>query len=146
MPRNARPGGFAQASDADRRSDGADGAARPTLSRMQAVEVARAVYDARRQRDRLFGEGLFADPAWDILLDTFVRTSAGRVQSVSAACIGAAAPATTALRHIALLEQAGLLERTRDPGDGRRVFLGLSEHGSRQMIRWLSMLGSDVLA
>ena len=36
---------------------------------------------------------------------------------------------TTVLRYLALLEQDGIIERTPDPSDGRRVFVKLTEHG-----------------
>jgi hypothetical protein len=52
---------------------------------------------ARRLRERLLPAGLFADPAWDMLLDLYAAEIEEQPVSVTSACIAAAAPATTAL-------------------------------------------------
>jgi hypothetical protein len=91
--------------------------------------IARHILKFRRTRDIVFGEGLFADPAWDMLLDLFVSAYDRRQVSVSSLCIAAAAPATTALRWITTLEQDGLIRRAADPRDGRRVHISLTDDG-----------------
>jgi hypothetical protein len=88
---------------------------------------------ARRMREHLFGHGLFADPAWDILLDLTAARLEGRPVAVSSLCIAAAVPATTALRWIKQLTDAGLLHRVADPEDGRRVFIELTDRAARAM-------------
>ena len=88
----------------------------------------------RRLRDRFFASGLFEDPAWDMLLDLFAAELEGSAVSVSSLCIAAAVAPTTALRWIARLTDAGLLERRPDPFDKRRVFMALSE-AARQGMR-----------
>ncbi|MFZ5707808.1 MAG: winged helix DNA-binding protein [Pseudomonadota bacterium] len=88
---------------------------------------------ARRMREHLFGHGLFADPAWDILLDLTAARLEGRAVAVSSLCIAAAVPATTALRWIKQLTDAGLLRRVADPEDGRRVFIELTDRAARAM-------------
>lgn len=88
---------------------------------------------ARRMREHLFGHGLFADPAWDILLDLTAARLEGRPVAVSSLCIAAAVPATTALRWIKQLTDAGLLRRVADPEDGRRVFIELTDRAARAM-------------
>lgn len=106
----------------------------------EAARRARAVYRARRARTQIFGTDadLFAEPAWDILLDLFVASAEGTPVSVSSACIAAAVPSTTALRWLATLETRGLLERTTDPADGRRCYLRLTETAQRRMQAWLA--------
>jgi DNA-binding MarR family transcriptional regulator len=98
-----------------------------------------ALYRARRARESSFGDhgDLFGEPAWDTLLDLFVAREAGRRVSVSSACIAADVPATTALRWLSLLEQRGLVERCADSGDGRRIYIGLSDTAHALMCRWL---------
>jgi hypothetical protein len=91
------------------------------------VSLARNIYRFRRRRERTFGKDLFADPAWDLLLDLFIAGREGREISVSSACIAANAPATTALRWICQLEREGLISRALDPGDGRRSHLHLTD-------------------
>lgn len=108
----------------------------PLLASSPAVTDANAIRDiirARRLREDLFGEGLFADPAWDILLDLMAARIEGRPVAVSSLCIAAAVPATTALRWIKQLTAAGLLHRVADPDDGRRVFIELTERAATAM-------------
>ena len=104
------------------------------------LAAARRAYEARRARQRLFGERLFADPSWDIMLDLFIARLEGSRVSVSSACIGAAAPTSTALRHIAHLEQVGLLSRRPHPSDARSTFLELTEEGMAKMTAFFSRL------
>lgn len=81
----------------------------------------------RRMRATHFAEELFADPAWDMLLDLFAADLEGRRVSVSSLCIAAAVPGTTALRWIGSMVDAGLFERYDDPADRRRAFISLSD-------------------
>jgi hypothetical protein len=94
-----------------------------------AVEAAqiRAIIRARRMRDHFFRAELFADPAWDMLLDLMAaRLERNRV-AVSSLCIAAAVPPTTALRWIKTLCDQGVFVRVADPEDGRRVFIELAD-------------------
>lgn len=63
-------------------------------------EAVRSVIRARRLRARYFAEELFADPAWDMLLDLLQAEIAHLRVPVSSLCIAAAVPATTALRWL----------------------------------------------
>jgi DNA-binding MarR family transcriptional regulator len=101
------------------------------------ARIARHYLLARRRRERLFPEGLFADPAWDILLDLFACEAEGRRLSVSDACLAANVPPTTALRWLAQLEARGLVERQPDPADGRRVFVTLRTPARDAVLEWL---------
>ncbi|HYC94604.1 MAG TPA: MarR family winged helix-turn-helix transcriptional regulator [Sphingomicrobium sp.] len=89
----------------------------------------RAILKMRRNRAKFFKSDLFADPAWDILLELFAAELGQQRVSVTSACLGAAVPATTALRWIGQLESQGLLGRRQDPMDARRQFLMLSQKG-----------------
>ena len=91
---------------------------------------ARRILQFRRARELRFPSGIFADPAWDMMLDLFVQEGAGRDTSVSSACGAAAVPATTALRHLAQLEHEGLVERRASPSDRRRVLVSLAAPAS----------------
>lgn len=88
----------------------------------------------RRRRDSVFGDRLFADPAWDMMLDLFQASKKDtRPISVTSLCIASAVPATTALRWIDALVQKGLLVRHADERDGRRTFVRLTEEALRKM-------------
>lgn len=93
----------------------------------------RAILKARRARDRFFDAALFADPAWDILLELYEAELSQFRMSVTGLCAGAAVPPTTALRWIRSLEQRGLIQRRADPHDGRRVFVSLSPDALQRM-------------
>lgn len=82
---------------------------------------------ARRLRDRFFGPDLFADPAWDMLLDLAAARLEQRPVSVSSLCIAAAVPTTTGLRWIKTMLDRGLFVRRADPSDARRAFIELGE-------------------
>src|SRR3546814_9724336 len=81
----------------------------------------------RRMREQYFPADLFADPAWDMLLDLYAARLERQPVSVSSLCIAAAVPATTALRWIKTMTDAGLFLREADPNDGRRIFIALAE-------------------
>jgi DNA-binding MarR family transcriptional regulator len=104
------------------------------------AEVVRAVIRARRLRSRFFSEELFADPAWDMLLDLLQAEIAQLRVPVSSLCIAAAVPATTALRWIKTMTEQGLFVRRADPHDGRRVFVELAPSASQAMRRYFSQV------
>lgn len=102
------------------------------------VRLAREHLHMRRSRERIFPPDLFADPAWDILLDLFICEQVSRKVSVSSACLAACVPPTTALRWIAKLEEMGLIERRADGSDGRRQLLNLSADARNYLFEWFS--------
>ncbi|MCW3846451.1 winged helix DNA-binding protein [Sphingomonas sp. LB-2] len=93
---------------------------------------------SRRLRGQFFQGELFADPAWDMLLDLFAAELERRQVSVSSLCIAAAVPPTTALRWIGTLHDAGLFERKADPSDRRRAYIALSAKGLDGMRAYLA--------
>ncbi len=101
----------------------------------QAVEAAtiREIIKLRRMRDEHFKSELFADPAWDILLDLMAARLEGKSVSVSSLCIAAAVPPTTALRWVTGMTESGMLVRRMDPSDARRVFIELSDETAERL-------------
>ncbi|HVF36603.1 MAG TPA: MarR family winged helix-turn-helix transcriptional regulator [Sphingomicrobium sp.] len=106
-----------------------------------SIDQVRQVIRARRLRARFFDEELFADPAWDMLLDLLQAEIAQHRVPVSSLCIAAAVPATTALRWIKSMTDSGLFKRRADPHDGRRVFVELSSDASDAMRRYFKEVG-----
>jgi DNA-binding MarR family transcriptional regulator len=111
-----------------------------------SAETVQAVIRARRLRTRYFPEHLFADPAWDMLLDLLQAEIAQLRVPVSSLCIAAAVPATTALRWLKSMVQEGLFIRRADPHDGRRVFVELAPDASRALRRYFAEVGSPAVA
>lgn len=100
----------------------------------------RTAIRARRMRAQYFDAELFADPAWDMLLDLYASALERRQVSVSSLCIAAAVPPTTALRWISTLNEAGLFERNADPSDRRRAYIALSPKGLAGMRAYVAAL------
>ena len=96
----------------------------------------------RRARYTEFPSELFADPAWDILLDLFVAYADGLRISVSSAVIAANVPPTTALRWIALMTDRGYLVRAPDPLDRRRVYVALAKDTLMRVQSYLEGIAS----
>jgi DNA-binding MarR family transcriptional regulator len=105
-----------------------------------AISTIKGVIKARRLRARFFDEELFADPAWDILLELLLAEVSQCRVAVSSLCIAAHVPATTALRYISSMTDAGLLRRRSDPTDGRRVFVELTPQASNALHSYFSCL------
>jgi len=98
---------------------------------------------ARGARARYVDPELFADPAWDIMLDLLRAELLGERISVSSACIASAVPPTTGLRWLNILEEHGLVLRQCDPRDARRCFVVLSPRGSLALRRYfLEVVGT----
>ncbi len=97
----------------------------------------RSIIRARRLRDHFFRSEMFADPAWDMLLDLMAARVEKQRVAVSSLCIAAAVPPTTALRWIKTLCDQGLFVRVADPEDGRRVFIELSAETAAMMEAYL---------
>lgn len=111
----------------------------------QRVDAAliRRILKVRRDRDRYFPAEIFADPAWDMLLDLTAAQLEGKTVPVSSLCIAAAVPTTTALRWIRSLTEAGLFERRIDPADARRTWINLSGDAANAMLAYLRLFGTQ---
>ncbi len=115
-------------------------ASRPPLPDPRLV---RQIARQRQLRARFFDGDLFADPAWDMLLDlTAARVEHTRV-SVTSLCIASGVPPTTALRWIGQMSDAGLLRRVEDDTDRRRAFITLSDKATNAMARYFDQLGQS---
>jgi DNA-binding MarR family transcriptional regulator len=106
-----------------------------------SAETVRSIIRARRLRGRYFEEELFADPAWDMLLDLLQAEISHLRVPVSSLCIAAAVPATTALRWLKTMVQKGIFVRRADPHDGRRVFVELAPEASQAMRAYFAEVG-----
>jgi DNA-binding MarR family transcriptional regulator len=103
---------------------------------MPSAEDIRRILRVRRMRDQYFDSSLFADPAWDMLLDLLAAGLEETQVAVSSLCIAASVPPTTALRWIKAMTDHGLFERCADPDDGRRIFIRLAPSAVNGMARY----------
>ena len=111
---------------------------RGDASSLPAGQNIRRIIQARQARAKFFDPELFADPAWDILLDLAAAKSERRRVSVTSLCIAAGVPATTALRWISQMVDAGLLVRIPDPHDRRRAHIALEDNTADAMARYFA--------
>lgn len=119
---------------------------RSTRPPLPDPRLIRRIVHQRQLRARFFDGELFADPAWDMLLDlTAARAEHQRV-SVTSLCIASGVPPTTALRWISQMTDAGLLERVEDETDRRRAFIQLSDKAVDAMARYFDELGKSAAA
>lgn len=102
------------------------------------VHLAQQEYASRRSREHCFAANIFAEPAWDMLLDLYVQQHRGRPVSIHSLCIAAAVPATTALRWIGKLDDCGLVARERSARDNRVIHVALTAQGQAAMERYLA--------
>ena len=98
----------------------------------------RQIIAGRQARAKFFDAELFADPAWDMLLDLTAAHAEHQRVSVTSLCIAADVPATTALRWIKQLVESGVFVRVADSTDKRRAFIGLSEQSTDAMARYFA--------
>lgn len=108
---------------------------------LPAAGLVRDLIRQRQARARFFDAALFADPAWDILLDLAAAKAERAQVCVTSLCIAANVPATTALRWISQMVEAGLLMRIPDPHDKRRAHIALSDTAADSMAMYFSAIG-----
>ena len=113
----------------------------PTAEPDPDPRAIRATIRARRLRDQHFASELFADPAWDMLLDLYAARLEGRRVSVSSLCIAASVPPTTALRWIGTMHDAELFGREPDPTDRRRAHITLTDRAAAAMRGYFGAAG-----
>lgn len=106
--------------------------------------LVRRAIAARQARARFFDGALFADPAWDMLLDLTAAAAERQQVSVTSLCIAAGVPATTALRWVKQMVESGVFERVDDPSDKRRAFIALSERSRSAMARYFAAVDAPL--
>ena len=116
------------------------------LTREESSEFVRRIITARAARRKFFDEQLFADPAWDMLLELYALECEGRRISVSKLSVAAGVPCTTTLRWIDKLESESLIVRSADPLDARRVWVALSHVGVKTMRAYIEEISGAGLS
>ncbi len=117
-----------------------DGLVRKTRPPLPDPRLIRRIISQRQLRARYFNGDMFADPAWDMLLDLTAARAEHKRVSVSSLCIASSVPPTTALRWISQMIEEGWLIRIEDETDRRRAFIELSERSVDAMARYFAEL------
>jgi DNA-binding transcriptional ArsR family regulator len=105
----------------------------------------RSVLIVRRGREAIFGQNLFSDPAWDVMLELYAARFAGggRTASELARAIGGSRSVIT--RWIAALADAGLVE-TRGNGIEAEPTVVFTDDAAAKMARLVSQWSSAFFA
>ena len=101
------------------------------------------ILEIRRIRGSFFDGRLFADPAWDMILDLTVARANYRQISVTSLCIASGVPPTTALRWINILVGKGIFQRFNDDRDKRRAYISLSDDAADKVAEFFQSCGRD---
>lgn len=132
---------------------GGDGASEPAIplareaprrcavAQLPDARLVRKILRQRQLRARFIEGDLFADPAWDMLLDLAAAQGEGKQVSVTSLCIAAAVPPTTALRWIGQMVDGGLFRRVLDDNDRRRAFIELTDKAVEGLGRYFGEIG-----
>lgn len=91
-------------------------------------------------RKRFFGDNLFFDPAWELLLSIFAFDCMQKRATVMAVVEASQIPTTTVIRWLAILEDRRLIRTRHDPLDGRRRFIELTDIGDKAFGDYLGKL------
>lgn len=93
---------------------------------VRRVETCRRLITERKLIGGNLGYKLCPAPTWDSLLDLYLAHHQRRPVYLWSLCIAANIPMSSAHRKLAELVDCGLLERTADTSDGRRVSIALT--------------------
>lgn len=91
------------------------------------ASIARQVYRQRLNRKKFFGNNLLGEPVWDIMVDLFIQHLEGRRVPITSACLASQVPASTALRHISVLEENEMVRRVASNRDNRVTYVELTD-------------------
>lgn len=100
--------------------------------------------DARRMRATLFGQNLFADPGWDIMLAMFQAELEGREITLEHLSETLRLSLSTVVGQVGSMERRGLvIEHRTSPNSRRRRAVRLSPLAVDAMASWLSLAFGD---
>ena len=99
-----------------------------TVMAVKAQQV-RSTIKSRRLREDVFGENLFGEPAWDMLLALYILDVSGQRQTTGTLMHFSGAPVTTARRWLDYLVENGFAQRAHHPTDQRILFVSLTAKG-----------------
>jgi DNA-binding MarR family transcriptional regulator len=105
-------------------------------------EIVRSAIRHRRLRELYFANDLFADPAWDMMLELLLAEIIQQRVTVSNLCDAAGVPPTTALRWQKAMVDRGLFVRISDPVDARRIYVELAPEASVGLRRYFAEVQS----
>lgn len=101
---------------------------------------------ARRARHAEFGDNLFSEPAWDVLLELHAAVLGGRRLSLADLARAIDTPESTTARWIAVLTDRGLVSSESDITEPGRLWISLTPEGASKMKRLADHWGAAFLS
>jgi DNA-binding transcriptional ArsR family regulator len=116
----------------------------PALSLLQ---IAEAIHASRQRRADAFPKlaSLMDGPCWDILLAMFIADQRDERLMVTGAVRQTLAAKSTVMRHLETCYERGMIVRSRDEHDRRRVYITLSAEATQAMQQYLEAVRADPL-
>ena len=102
------------------------------------VAYAREAFANRRRRGSVFGQSMFGEAAWDMLLALYIMEMSGPRQTLGDLMKLAGTPVTTANRWLAFLVARRLVQREDHPIDRRSSFVSLTDSARTKMDEYFS--------
>jgi hypothetical protein len=99
------------------------------------------IVHARMLREHFLGEGLFSDPAWDILLELYAAEQTEQRVLVSRLRVAATLPSTAARQALDLLQSRGMVIQRMDPLNPHCAFAFLSRDTKQSMDAFFEAIG-----
>lgn len=118
--------------------DDRDTAPGASEERAAARAWAERLYAERRRRDALFPDGLFGEPAWDLLLAMFIAREKGQAMILCKAYKSACVSDTTGRRLLDRMEEDGLITRRRAPRSRKMRVVELTDKAIARLIDYLA--------
>ena len=110
----------------------------PAEARNMARAWAERLYAERRRRDDLFPDGLFGEPAWDLLLAMFSAREKGQAMILCRAYKAAGVSDTTGRRLLDRMEEEGLITRRRAPRSRKMRVVELTDRAAERLVDYLA--------
>jgi DNA-binding MarR family transcriptional regulator len=102
------------------------------------IARARATFENRRRRTKVFGQSMFGEVAWDMLLALYIMDMSGPRHTAGDLMRLAGSPTTTANRWLGYLIAHGLVSRSEHPTDARTSFVSLTDMARTKMDEYFS--------
>lgn len=105
------------------------------------VRTAEGILLRRRRRNSEFDSGIFDEPAWDMLLELYVRETSGTSCTAEELKAASAVASSTAERWLHYLEKEGLAVCRYYPRGQGTVFVALTNRARQAFDRYLAAIG-----
>ena len=113
-----------------------------SAGRADPLATAQKLSEARAARNGCFPAGMFADPAWDLLVEAFLADAADAPFTIRELTERAGIPQSTGHVRVAKLEEMGLLASSPSPERKNARRVRLTKRGSKAMRDALARMGA----